>query len=129
MKLICERTTFIPGFRVFTLHRNRSGVSRPLDPFNYLSSTDRYPERLSVHPERLLVCPGRAEGKSQFDKYDYGSPWVAAGIVPNDPWRVEQRTGVPSEAPESTRRMCAWCTGCTGIISAGGFAIDAPFPF
>ena len=47
MKLICERTTFIPGFRVFTLHRNRSGVSRPLDPFNYLSSTDRYPERLN----------------------------------------------------------------------------------
>jgi hypothetical protein len=27
MKLICGRTTFIPGFCVFLLHRNGSGVS------------------------------------------------------------------------------------------------------
>jgi hypothetical protein len=27
MKLICKRTTFIPGFCVFSLYRNRFGVS------------------------------------------------------------------------------------------------------
>jgi hypothetical protein len=27
MKLICGRTTFIPGFCVFSLHRNAFGVS------------------------------------------------------------------------------------------------------
>src|SRR5205085_7075886 len=29
LKLICERTTFIPGFCVFLLHHNRYGVSQP----------------------------------------------------------------------------------------------------
>jgi hypothetical protein len=32
MRLICERTTFIPGFCVFTLHRNRFGASQPPTP-------------------------------------------------------------------------------------------------
>jgi hypothetical protein len=29
MKLICERTTFIPGFCVFALHHNGFGASQP----------------------------------------------------------------------------------------------------
>jgi hypothetical protein len=62
MKLICERTTFIPGFCVFSLHHNGSGVS-PHPKRNRLHSvTCRYAEWLSRrdnHPpdrdERVFV--------------------------------------------------------------------------
>src|SRR4051812_46194454 len=47
MKLICERTTFIPGFRVLTLHRTQ--IRRVL-------AMDRYTERLT-----MLCTDGRSE--------------------------------------------------------------------
>src|SRR5205809_892886 len=78
MKLICERTTFIPGFRVFTLHRNRSGVSRPLDPFNYLSSTDRYPERLTVRDLELAL----------IEQCGMGQAAIEVLIDPDNPWEI-----------------------------------------
>lgn len=48
MKLICERTTFIPGFCVFSLHHNGVGVSRPRRTGDYLPSSHRYAEWLTV---------------------------------------------------------------------------------
>jgi hypothetical protein len=38
MKLICGRTTFIPGFCVFLLHRNGSGVAPPGRHVGYIAS-------------------------------------------------------------------------------------------
>lgn len=46
MKLIFRRTTFIPGFCVFLLHHNGSGVS-PDRPRLTTSVTHRYAEWLS----------------------------------------------------------------------------------
>jgi len=40
MKLICERTTFIPGFCVFLSHHNGSGVSPATSP---RTTTQRHP--------------------------------------------------------------------------------------
>lgn len=47
MKLICERTTFIPGFCVFSLHHNRSGVSPHPTDGRLRSATHRYTEWLT----------------------------------------------------------------------------------
>jgi hypothetical protein len=46
MKLICRRTTFIPGFCVFLLQHKVFGVS-PTDPQRLHSATSRYWERLN----------------------------------------------------------------------------------
>jgi hypothetical protein len=44
MKLICERTTFIPGFCVFLLHRNTFSVSLVSTPRQLRYITRRYSE-------------------------------------------------------------------------------------
>jgi hypothetical protein len=57
MKLICGRTTFIPGFCVFTLHQRLRRVSagRAVD---YLPFSNRYAEWLSVPHLKLLPSLG-----------------------------------------------------------------------
>jgi len=46
MKLICERTTFIPGFCVFSWHDNDFGMSPGTFAANYPTSPTACPEWL-----------------------------------------------------------------------------------
>jgi hypothetical protein len=53
MKLICRRTTFVPGFCVFLLHHNGSGVS-PYPPRTGYPPSPRYAEWLTDPLESII---------------------------------------------------------------------------
>jgi hypothetical protein len=57
MKLICERTTFIPGFCVFALHHNGFGASQP-------------PGQSTTHRPRAVTRKGSVR------TYHQGQNWV-----------------------------------------------------
>lgn len=75
MTVIPGRTTFIPGFCAFSLHRNGSGGAWTVDRASYSKSSHRYSERLS-ESARSSQISGRIPRKARHSSVRARLPHV-----------------------------------------------------